>query len=276
MLTPFLALGASVSWGIGDFLGGLKSRTLSALTVLAVSQPVGLTLLAVALAARAQGPPGAAVLWASPAALAGTVGLLAFFRGMALGAISIVAPIAGAAAVVPVIVGLAGGDRPGLLAEIGFAAALGGVVLASLEPRRAERRLATGVGWALLAAFGFGGYYLPMHAASQDDFLWAAFLFRLTSTAIVWSAALALRPPLAQARTHLRSVAAVGVFDTGGNVLFGAASAAGLVSSVSVLASLYPVVAVLLARLVLGERVAPSQELGVVLTLAGVVLVSTG
>jgi drug/metabolite transporter (DMT)-like permease len=273
---PILALAASVSWGIGDFLGGLKSRSLPALTVLAVSQPVGLALLAIAVLARRQGPPGAEVLLAAPAALAGTLGLFAFYRGMARGAISIVAPIAGAAAVVPVIVGLATGDRPGLPAELGFAAALLGVVLASLEPRRARRRVAAGVVWAVAAAVGFGSYYVPMHAASQDDFVWAAFLFRATSTTLVWSAVLALRPRLADARAHVASCAAVGAFDTGGNVLFAAASSRGLVSSVSVLASLYPVVTVLLARAVLKERVSRSQELGVVLTLAGVVLVSTG
>jgi drug/metabolite transporter (DMT)-like permease len=275
-VAPLLALAASGAWGIGDFLGGLKSRSLPPLTVLAVSQPIGLALLAIAVAARGQGPPGASVLLAMPAAVAGTSGLVAFYRGMATGAISIVAPIAGAAAVVPVAVGLAPGERPGAAAEIGFATALGGVVLASVEPRRAGRAVASGVGWALLAAVGFGGYYVPLHAASGHDFLWAAFVFRATSASLVAAGVALLRPSFAGARSDVGTLAAVGVCDTGGNVLFAAASSRGLLSSVSVLASLYPVVTVLLARAALGERVARSQELGVVLTLAGIVLVSTG
>ena len=275
-MAPFLALAASGAWGIGDFLGGLKSRSLPPLTVLAVSQPIGLALLGIAVAARGQGPPGPTVLLAMPAAVAGTSGLVAFYRGMATGAISIVAPIAGAAAVVPVAVGLATGERPGAAAEIGFATALGGVVLASVEPRRAGRAVASGVGWALLAAVGFGGYYVPLHAASGHDFLWAAFVFRATSASLVAAGVALLRPSFAGARGDVGALAAVGVCDTGGNVLFAAASSRGLLSSVSVLASLYPVVTVLLARAALGERVARSQELGVVLTLAGIVLVSTG
>jgi drug/metabolite transporter (DMT)-like permease len=149
------------------------------------------------------------------------------------------------------------------------------VVLASLEPGGA-RGVAAGAGWALVAMVGFGGYWVPMHAASQGDFLWASLVFRITSTSLVWVAVLAVRPRLTEGRPHLRGVAAVGALDTGGNTLFGAASATGLVSSVSVLASLYPVVAVLLARALLRERVARTQELGVLLTLAGIVLVSAG
>jgi drug/metabolite transporter (DMT)-like permease len=121
----------------------------------------------------------------------------------------------------------------------------------------------------------FGGYYVPMHAASHADFLWAAFVFRLASTSLVWTAWLVTRQAL-PGRVHLLPLAAIGLLDTGGNVFFAAASAHGIVSVVSVLASLYPVATVVLARLVLRERVQRSQELGVVLALAGVVLVSAG
>ena len=121
----------------------------------------------------------------------------------------------------------------------------------------------------------FGGYYVPMHAASHADFLWAAFVFRLTSTTVIAAAWLALRPARAR-RVDLPVLASIGVLDTGGNVFFAAASAKGLVSVVSVLASLYPVATVLLARAVLHERVHRSQELGIVLALAGIVLISAG
>jgi drug/metabolite transporter (DMT)-like permease len=275
VLAPALALGASVSWGVGDFLGGLKSRVLAPLAVMAVAQPVGLTLLAIAVAARAKGPPGPELFWASLAAVLGTTGLFAFYRGMAAGALSIVAPIAGAGAALPVAWGLATGDHPSRLQELGFAAALVGVVVASWERRPEAARLAAGVGWAIVAMLAFGGYYVPMHAASRGDFLWASFLFRLTSTSLVYLGWALTRPGFAP-RAQLLPLAAIGVFDTGGNVLFAASSARGIVSVVSVLASLYPVVTVLLARIVLRERVQRSQELGVALALSGVVLVSAG
>ena len=275
MFAAALALAAAASWGVGDFFGGLKSRSLNPVAILIVAQPIGLTLLGVWVAVRGQGPPGSAVLWACLAAVLGTTGLIAFYRGMAAGALSIVAPIAGAGATIPVIWGLAGGDRPSGYQELGFAAALVGVVLASFERRPEAARLAAGVGWAAIAMLAFGAYYIPMHAASHGDFLWAAFVFRLTSTTLIAAAWLVLRPPRAR-RADLPVLASIGVLDTGGNVFFAAASAKGLVSVVSILASLYPVVTVLLARSVLHERVHRSQELGIALALAGIVLISAG
>jgi drug/metabolite transporter (DMT)-like permease len=275
LLTAALALAAAVSWGVGDFLGGLKSRSLNPVAILIVAQPIGLTLLGLWVAIRGQGPPGSEVLWACPAAVLGTTGLIAFYKGMAAGALSIVAPIAGAGAAIPVIWGLAGGDRPSGYQELGFAAALVGVVLASFERRPEAARLAAGVGWAAIAMLAFGGYYIPMHAASHGDFLWAAFVFRLTSTTLIAAAWLVLRPRSAR-RADLPVLASIGVLDTGGNVFFAAASTKGLVSVVSILASLYPVVTVLLARAVLHERVYRSQELGIALALAGIVLISAG
>jgi uncharacterized membrane protein len=275
LFTAALALAAAASWGVGDFFGGLKSRSLNPVAILIVAQPIGLTLLGVWVAVRGQGPPGSAVLWACLASVLGTTGLIAFYRGMAAGALSIVAPIAGAGAAIPVIWGLAGGDHPSGYQELGFAAALIGVVLASFERRPEAARLAAGVGWAAIAMLAFGAYYIPMHAASHGDFLWAAFVFRLTSTTLIAAAWLVLRPPCAR-RADLPVLASIGVLDTGGNVFFAAASAKGLVSVVSTLASLYPVVTVLLARVVLKERVHRSQELGIALALAGIVLISAG
>jgi drug/metabolite transporter (DMT)-like permease len=270
-----LALAAAASWGVGDFFGGLKSRSLNPVAILIVAQPIGLTLLAIWVAVRGQGPPGSEVLWACLAAVLGTTGLIAFYKGMAAGALSIVAPIAGAGAAIPVIWGLAHGDHPSGYQELGFAAALIGVVLASFERRPEAARLAAGVGWAVIAMLAFGAYYIPMHEASHGDFLWAAFVFRLTSTTLIAAAWLVVRPSSAR-RADLPVLASIGILDTGGNVFFAAASAKGLVSVVSILASLYPVVTVLLARAVLHERVHRSQELGIVLALAGIVLISAG
>ena len=280
MLSAGLALAASLAWGFGDFLGGVKSRELPALVVMGASQPFGLVVLVVMVAVRGTGPPGAEIAWAALSATLGTIGLAAFYRGMAAGAMSVVAPIASVAAGFPVVWGLVQGDKVSFLQELGFVAALGGSLMASLERGGGggeRRRFAAGAGWGVLAMLAFGGYYVPLHMAAQHDWLWPSLVFRMTSVTIVWSALLVSRARLGGVRPHLAVLAAVGVLDTGGNVFFAAASSThGLLSVVSVLASLYPVATVLLARLALGERVQFSQDVGVVVTLAGVVLISAG
>jgi drug/metabolite transporter (DMT)-like permease len=271
-----LALGASLSWGFADFFGPLKGRTYGALRVLVYVQLGGLVTIAIIVAIRGRGPADAAVLLAIPAALSGTLGLYAYYRGMAVGAMSIVAPIAGISAVIPLTVGFLSGDRPSAWQVLGMACALGGVFLASREPGRTGPRLAAGVGLALVAALGFGGYFPPMHAAGNADFWWASLVFRMTSTSVILAAVAVVRPALAIPALQLPLLALIGIGDMLGNLLFAAASTSGLVSITSVLASLYPIVTVILARILLEERVARSQEAGIGLTLAGVALISAG
>jgi drug/metabolite transporter (DMT)-like permease len=276
-VAPAYALLASLAWGVGDFLGGLKSRLMPALVVMAASQPFGLAALAIAVAVRGTAPPGPEVAWAALAAVFGTAGLVGFYRGMAAGAISVVVPLAAVAAGIPVIWGLAHGDHVSFLQEIGFVAALGGGLMASIERGGERARFASGTGWAILALVGFGFYFIPLHASATHDWLWPSLIFRATSVTLVWSALLLTRQRATGTRPHLVALAAIGLLDTGGNTLFAAASSShGLLSVVSVLASLYPVVTVLLARLVLGERVERTQDIGVLVTLAGVVLISAG
>jgi len=270
-----LALSASLTWGFADFFGPLKGRTLGALRVLVYVQLGGLVGIAVVVAVRGKGPADVAALLAIPAAISGTLGLYAYYRGMAVGAMSIVAPIAGISAAVPVVFGIATGDRPSLWQWLGIAAALGGVFLASREPGRGGK-VAAGVGLALLAAIGFGGYFPPMHAAGNADFWWAALIFRMTSASVILAAVAIRRPSLAIEPIQVPLLVLIGIGDMLGNLLFAAASTSGLVSITSVLASLYPIVTVVLARLVLKERVARSQEAGILLTLAGVALISAG
>jgi drug/metabolite transporter (DMT)-like permease len=270
-----LALGASLTWGLSDFFGPLKGRKLGVLRVLVYVQLGGLVAIAVVVAIRGKGPTDPAVLFAIPAAISGTLGFYAYYRGMAVGAMSIVAPIAGISAAVPVVVGILSGDRPSLWQWLGIAAALGGVFLASREPGRGGR-VAAGVGLALLAAIGFGGYFPPMHTAGNADFWWASLIFRLTSTSVILAAVAIRRPSLVIQPRQVPVLALIGVGDMLGNLFFAAASTSGLVSITSVLASLYPIVTVVLARMVLKERVARSQEAGIALTLAGVALISAG
>jgi drug/metabolite transporter (DMT)-like permease len=270
-----LALAASLSWGVGDFVNGFKTRTLGVVATLVPGQLAGLAVIAVIVGVRGHGWPGAHVLLAIPSAVCGTIGLAAFLRGMRAGAISVVAPLAGLAAVIPVLFGVATGDRVGAATGAGMAAAILGVMLASREPGENGARFAAGAGWGLLAALGWGLYFPPLHEASQVDPYWAVLVFRCTSGALCLGALLLLRAKLPP-RRELPIVAAAGLLDMAGNLLYGLASQRGVVSTISVLASLYPLVTVALAMLFLRERVSRGQLAGVALTFAGIGLISAG
>ena len=239
-----------------------------------LSQGAGLGLIAVIVAARGEGPPGAEYLaYASLSGLAGIAGLAAFYRGLAVGAMAVVAPISATAAAIPVVVGVATGDRPSAVQATGLVFALVGVVLAS---REGEVRAATGTGLALLAAAGFGGFFLAMDVASDGDVFWAILVNRLTGVSLLALAALALRPSLGVGADGIRALAAVGLLDISANTLYALAATEGLVSIAAVLGSLYPVVVVVLAWLVLRERIRPLQQAGALGAVAGVVLISAG
>lgn len=270
-----LALAASVSWGVGDFLGGTSARHISAITVLAISEAAGLALAALVVPASGEAWPGSAALWAVAAGISGTVGLGALYRGMAVGAIGVVAPLSSASAVIPVGVGIATGERPSVLQLGGVAFALVGVVLASRERIEGRVRIAAGVELALLAAAGFGLYFVLIDHAADGGAIWAATISRATASVVAVGAALALGRLRAPARM-LPVLALVGCFDVGANMLLALALRNGLISLVSVLASLYPIVTIALARATLGERPQRAQQLGIALALTGAALIAGG
>jgi drug/metabolite transporter (DMT)-like permease len=277
VLAVALGLASSLSWGVADFLGGLKSRTLALLTVLALSQACGLLAIALVVAARGDGPPaGGEVVYAGLSAFAGLGGLAAFYRGLAVGAMAVVAPIAGVSAIVPVVFGLLTGEEPAALQGAGIALALAGVALASREESPAGAQAASGVGLALIAALGFGSFFVGMDAASEGDPYWAILVNRITSVSLLALLVLAFRPSLRVSSTDAGTLAAIGVLDMSANGLYAVATTEGLVSVVAVLASLYPVVTIALAHAFLGERTRPSQKLGAAAVLLGVALISAG
>jgi drug/metabolite transporter (DMT)-like permease len=277
-----LGFASAVVWGLGDFLGGLKSRKLALLAVLFVSQGGALLLLVPAAAIRGEGLPDASIVpWCALAAVAGVLGLAAFYRGLATGAMGVVAPLSSCAAAIPVAVGIASGERPSAIQGLGVALAIAGVAAASLEPRAAERERARrapgpGVTLALLAALGFGFFFVFMDRAADRDLLWALLIQRIASTTILAGAVLAMRPKLGMSGADLRAILAVGFLDVSANALFAAGTTLGLVSVVSVLGSLYPVTTTLLARFLLHERLRAVQRGGAALALAGVALISAG
>lgn len=261
---------------MADYLGPLQGRRIGIWPVLFWSQVAGLVMLAVPTLAQADLPTSGTVLWALPAAAAATVGLAAYYKGMSIGAMTVVAPIAGASAAIPVAYGLAVGDPVTSVRLIGLFVAILGVALASTEHRSGVRRLSAGVGLALVAAVSLGLYFPPMHAASRAGFLWATTIYRLAAVAFIFGAIRLRRVDVRISRAELPLVAVVGCGDSLGVLLFAAASRHGLVSVTSVLASLYPVVTVLLATLLLRERLGRLQWLGVLFALGGAALVSAG
>jgi drug/metabolite transporter (DMT)-like permease len=279
MAAVALALFSSLSFGVADFLGGLASRRLALLTVLLLSQTVGLAGIAAVVAARAEAAPGwSFVPLALLAALLGTIAIAALYRGLAVGAMSVVAPIAATAAVVPVVFGALTGESPTRLQYAGIALALAGVVLVSRAdaPLAGGRRLATGAGLGMFAAAFIGLFFIAFDAASEDDPYWAAFVLRVGSVSLLAAVALAARPPLRVPPQTAALLGSIGVLDLAGNTLFAVATTKGLIGIVSVLSSLYPVATVALARAVLGERLRAAQAVGVATAFAGVVLIAAG
>jgi len=273
-----LALVASVGWGVSDFIGGLQTRRIHLLAVLAVTLPSGLLVLGPILAVRAEGPPGAGPLaWACLAGVSGAIGLGSLYQALAIGTMGIVAPITAAAPLVPVTVGLARGERPSALQTAGIAVAVVGVVLVGRErsPNRV-RRLALGGGLALLAAAGFGTSFVALAETSKGDPYWGAFVVRLVTIALVAGAIAATRPAVRAAVRALPVLVVAGLLDATATTLYSVSTTYGLLSVVAVLTSLYSAVTVLLARAVLGERLAAIQLVGAAAALGGAALMAAG
>jgi drug/metabolite transporter (DMT)-like permease len=274
-----LALAASLSWGVADFGAGVASRRLSIPLVIAATQTAGLVFIALVVAVfRPDLPTGTQFAWGALAGAIGIFGLTAFYRALSIGAMGIVGPLSATAAVVPLAYGLARGERPSSVQLAGVGLAVVGVMAASVEKHvdLHGRRIGPGVGYALLAALGFGCSLIALSTAAAGGALWAPLSMRLVGVPLIVAAVLVLRPPSAGLRTSWRLLVGVGVCDTAANMLFGLASTRGLLSVVSVLASLYPVVLVALARFLLHERIARHQLAGVAVALGGVALISAG
>jgi drug/metabolite transporter (DMT)-like permease len=273
-----LALAASASWGVSDFLGGLKTRAAPVLTVLAVSQPAGLVLLGTIVLARWQSPPhGLPILWAVLAGIGGAIGIGALYQGLAVGSMGIVAPITSTSPLIPLTVGLARGERPSGVQLAGIAVALVGVAFAGWEPGApgTRRQLSAGAGLAILAAVSFGSSQVALESAANDDPYWATFILRTASSVLVLLAVARRRPGRGPSGIWPVLIL-IGLLDSGATELFAIATTKGLLSVVSVLAALYPVLVAILARVFLHERLTPVQRGGALAAVAGAVTISAG
>jgi len=307
MLAIALALGASIGWGSGDFLGGLTTRRASLWAVIVGSQAVGLVGATLVVVLAGHGWPGLHAVWpVMLGGLASVVAISCFYQALAIGSMSVVAPISATNAMIPFLVGLAAGERPSVAQLAGVALAAASVILVASErsragdtigvaalpnepavepaaimaigstrrvPRRNQRRA---IVLALTAAVAMGLVLVGYDATARYDALWAMLGGRISSVVVFAMVFAAARPRLEMRRSALPFIVAVGLLDTGANGLFALATTQGYLSIVSVLGSVYPVVTVLLAYGLLRERIAPHQMVGAFGTLAGIALIAAG
>ncbi len=285
-MTILLGLGAAITYGSADFIGGLLSRRTSVFSVVLLSQSAGLIELALALALYSGGAASAGALgYGAAAGVAGGAGITFLYSGLASGRMSIIAPTTAVeAAVIPLLFGLATGERPspGALAGVVLALAAIGFVSYSGSGEEAGQaggplRLAgSGMPQALLAGVAFGAFFILLEHTGADAGLWPLVSARFASIAVVGAVAVIARRSLRPAPGSFPGILAAGCLDVTANILFLLATRTGLLSLAAVLTSMYPASTVVLARVVLHERMTTLQTTGLGLALAGIALIASG
>jgi drug/metabolite transporter (DMT)-like permease len=308
-VVTILALAAAVLYGTADFLGGVASRRASVFAVLALTVPAGaVVMLVVALLGQAPALGGlgglgsaasvgdwSAVGWAAASGVCGAAGLVAFYAGFATAPISVVAPVAAlVSAVLPVGVAIAGGERPAATVIVGGLICLVAIVLVSAQPadhdgarphdgprdhgrgrRLVSSRRLRALGYGAAAGAGFGLFFIFLKNAGQSGVLWPVAISRSVGTVVAFGIAAATRTRLRWRRGGITGIALLsGAIDAAANVCYVLATRAGLFGLAVVITSLYPGMTVLLARVLLGERMRWLQRAGLLIAAAGVVLVT--
>jgi drug/metabolite transporter (DMT)-like permease len=286
----FLGLAAAVLYGSGDFLGGMATRRLQVLPVLLLGDVAGL-IVALVVAAISPGTVGLAGLaWGISAGLIGGFGLIVFYIGLATGPMSVVAPVAGlVSTVLPVAVALAEGERPGIGVYAGALLCLVAIVMTSSAgntntdnagpgARAARPGRGRAVGYGVVSGAAFGLFFLLIRNAGESGEFWPVAAGRIGELAVVLIAAAVLRRSLSPRGADgrlLLAAAGAGVIDVVANICYVAATRTGAFGLAVVLAALYPGFTVLLARVVLGERLRRVQRAGLALAAIGILLVTT-
>jgi drug/metabolite transporter (DMT)-like permease len=268
-------LASAACWGAGDFCGGLATRRTHVYSVILASQVVGVVMLiGLALAFGEALPAPVYLLWGAAGGLAGTLGLVAFYRALASGQMGVAAPVGGViGAATPAILGAFLQGGPGTLRLIGFALALVAVWLISRTENTSVR--ARELGMPVLAGLCFGVFFIVIHRASETAVFWPLVAARLTSLSTLTLIAILTRQPRVPEKTHLPLIALVGVMEVGGNAFYALAARAGRLDVAAVISSLYPAGTVWLAWLILKERITRVQSVGVIAALAAIVLIAS-
>jgi drug/metabolite transporter (DMT)-like permease len=268
---------ASMSWGTADFNGGLATRRLPAVAVVAVAHFLSLLLLIIlAVLTREPIPPTTDFIWGGLAGLAGIVGLVSFYQALSYGRMGIAAPmVAVLATSIPLMFGIASSGLPPAIQVVGFGVGLVSLIMVSYsDGRLPERRTLL---LALMGGLGFGGFLLLIHRVESTAVFWPQVAARAVSSSVLLlitrTARLEWRPRDAR---HLTSVVLAGVLDVTGNIFFMLASRAGRLDIAAVVSSLYPAMTVSLAWLFLKERLTRIQVFGIVAALLAIMLISSG
>lgn len=281
---------AAATYGVADFVGGQISRRVDVFSVVLVSQLIGaVPLLLVVPFLAGEDPTAQALGWGAAAGLGGGAGVLFLYRGLAVGRMSVVAPITGVvAASLPVVAGLALGERPSAVSLAGVVVALLSVILVSSAPPADDQKDAeidadvgggwkgSGVPYAFGAGLCFGLFFVFLNAAGEDTGAWPLIGTRGSSLVLVGAVATGLRKPIKPPPGTLLTIGVAGVLDVAANVLYLISTRFGLLSLVAVLTSMYPAVTVLMARLFLKERMIRMQLVGLALAGAAIVMIVVG
>ncbi len=286
-MSALLALLSSVVWGVADFVGGLASRRSSPVQTLVLTTPAGfLAVLPIALLLG--GNTGGSAWPGICAGLFGGLGILLLYAALTIGPMGVLSPVSAVlGAAIPVVVGLARGERPGAAAYAGMALAVVAIVTVGLEPAaptddsRHQRVTPKALMLALGAGVGIGAFFSFLAFAPDDAGLWPVVWARGTSTVLLVTigvvVAVRTASPAIPRVTSVRwQAVTAGVLDVGANAVYVLALQIGLLSVVAVLGSLYPAATVLLARLVLAERLRPMQKVGMVTALVASALLALG
>ena len=283
MLAALLALAASFTWGTSNYLAGVETRERSVWHVSALSQIAAAAASALALVAARQAPPGGWDLFLLiTTGIATAAGLVMFYKALAIGTMSVVAPIIAAEVLIPVTAGILLGERPGLHAYAGMVLTVGGVVLISRTPRKEKQKCTEAhhraarkaVILAVLTAVAWGFMLLIYGTTGKENPVWAVFDTRVTSAVVLAGYVLVTGRGLSLRGQNVSVLAAVGILLAIANFLFIVASGIGYLSVTSILGSLSPVGVTAYAQVLLHERLTARQWAGFAAVFAGIVLLA--
>jgi len=269
---------SALLFGAADFCGGLAARKSPLFAVLVISQAIGLALAIAASAVLGVGlPPVRDLAWGALAGLCGAVGVATLYSALATTIVAVASPVAAViGAAIPMLLGVATGDRPAILSWVGIALAIPSIVLLTAGPveKGGGGKLRKAVWLGIVAGVSFGLFFSAISRTSAGSGLWPLVSARITVVTLVLLLALFTRRSLRVSASNLPMVFLAGLLDMGANIAFLLASRSGMLTIVAVIDSLYPGPTVLLAWLVLRERMSRLRVAGLVLALAGVALIS--
>lgn len=266
---------SSLSWGAGDFSGGLATKRTNVFNVVIISQIIGLSLLIFLAILFSEPLPGLTdLLWGCLAGLFGSIGLMALYRGLSLHSMGLVAPVSAViTAIIPMTIGTLLEGLPSILKLLGFAIALIAVWLVSGTKEQGKSVL-NSLKLPCIAGLGFGLFLVFIDQVNNGAVFWPLAAARITSVIIFSITAVLLRQIEAPRKDHILPIASAGIFDVGGNVFFALATQTGRLDMAAVLATLYPVVTIIFARLVLKEQLTHQQWVGIIAAVFSVLLIT--